>query len=77
MRAVLTSDRRSRPEEAEAQRADRDAILRRLVARKLLRPATLARGAAAARLGGGVQADVSTGTLRVRSMARMLFVPLA
>ena len=74
VRAVLTSDRRSRPEEAEAQRAGRDAILRRLVARNVLRPVTPTPGEDATRHGGDIQADVSTGVLRVRSMARMLDV---
>ena len=44
------------------------------VTSSVMRPATPTPGADATRHGGDIQADVSTGVLPVRSMARMLDV---
>lgn len=72
VRALLTTDRSARPAEAEAQRADRDAILRRLVQTDMLQAGAPTPGPDGKPITSGIQADVSKGVMRVRSMARML-----
>lgn len=74
VRALLTSDRRARPQEAEAQASDRDAILRRLAQTDALQTDAPASGDDGKPPRAGVQADVSNGILRVRSLARMLHI---
>ena len=74
VRALLTTDRRDRPAEAEADRDARDALLRALVTADVLRPGNLALGPDGRPLRSYLQAETAGDTLRVRGTARLLHI---
>ncbi|MBN1658529.1 MAG: hypothetical protein JXA93_09025 [Anaerolineae bacterium] len=74
VRALLTTDRRNRPAEGEADRAGRDALLRMLVDAGVLRAGDLALGPDGRSLRSYLQAETADGVLRVRGTARLLHI---
>ena len=74
VRALLTSDRSNRPEEAAELQRDRDQLLRRLADDDLLRIGRAALGPDGHELRSVIRADAIGGVLKVRSMAKMLHI---
>ncbi len=68
VRAVLTSSR------SQAQQADTDQLIRRLVDEDVLRVGELALGPTGRPLRGVISADISGGSLRIRGAGRLLHV---
>ena len=74
VRALLTTDRRDRPEEQRQQCERRNLLLRRLAEQDLLRFGRLALGPDGKPLRSFVQAQSSGDLMRVRGTARMLHI---
>jgi len=68
VRALLTANR------GKVERADTDQLIRQLVAEDLLRIGDLALGPMGRPLRGVIAADITGGSLRLRSTGRMLHV---
>ena len=74
VRALLTTDRRNRPQERHEQREDRNLVLRRLVDQDLLRFGDLALAPDGKPLRSFIRADSTGDLMRVRGTARMLHI---
>lgn len=74
VRALLTSDRTSRPREQQEQQEDRDRMLRWLADEGLMQLGPLAIGPDGQELRSVVRAESADGLMRVRGAARMLHI---